>query len=479
MTIVSFSFAAFTACALLLYHVVPVRLRTVVLLAFSYAFCASLGFSQLAILVALTAGNLAIGARVASDDPRRRAWLWGGIALNVGLLLAMRELRGGGPAIIAGLSFYSVQAISYLADTYSGALRVQPALATFALYLAYFPKFLAGPIERPRAFFERLAGPKAVDDESVAEAATLIVTGMVRKLVIADPLGALLPADAFAPPLSLSPGSKAFALVVYAFVLYNDFAGYTAIVRGVSRLFGIDLSPNFQRPFFAATFSEFWTRWHITLSNWLRDYIYMPVEPRAASAQPRSSLRTQPRAAADGRDARQRRLARRLREHDDLGRAARRVLEQRARRRRLRPQARTRPAAGMAARRADRDGLLARDRVPRVLPDGNRRRAALLHHDALGTGNRDAARTNVAVHGALTLARLDAIASRRRAHVRPLAAARTHRADGVRAPTLLRDEPHGRGRAVHLPGVLKLSACARAPRGCAPPRDRACRSSRP
>jgi len=103
------------------------------------------------------------------------------------------------------------------------------------------------------------------------------VTGMVRKLVIADPLGALLPADAFAPPLSLSPGSKAFALVVYAFVLYNDFAGYTAIVRGVSRLFGIDLSPNFQRPFFAATFSEFWTRWHITLSNWLRDYIYMPV----------------------------------------------------------------------------------------------------------------------------------------------------------------------------------------------------------
>jgi D-alanyl-lipoteichoic acid acyltransferase DltB (MBOAT superfamily) len=292
MTIVSFRFAAFTACALLAYHALPARLRVALLLVFSYAFCAALGYPQLAILIALTAGNFAIGTRVAAGGSRRRVWLWSGIALNVAMLLALRAFRSGGPAIIAGLSFYSLQAISYLADTYSGALRAQPAFATFALYLAYFPKLLAGPIERPRAFFERLSAPKPVDDTAVAEAATLIATGMVRKLVIADPLAALLPASAFASPLTLSPGAKAYALAVFGFVLYNDFAGYTAIVRGVSRLFGIELSPNFVRPFFAATFAEFWTRWHISLSNWLRDYIYMPVS--RSLLRRNSSLRNVP-----------------------------------------------------------------------------------------------------------------------------------------------------------------------------------------
>ncbi len=292
MTIVSSSFAIFAACALAAYHVLPALFRVPVLLAFSYAFCAFLGFPQLAILIALTAANFAIGGRIADRATTRRAWLWGGVALNVAVLLAMRTIRGSGPAIIAGLSFYSVQAISYLADTYSGALRAQPGFAAFALYLAYFPKLLAGPIERPRAFFERLGAPKPVDDDALAEATTLIVTGMVRKLVIADPLRGLLPADAFAPPLTLSPGSKAFALVVFGFVLYNDFAGYTGIVRGLSRLFGIELSPNFMRPFYAATFSEFWTRWHITLSNWLRDYIYMPVS--RALLRRNASLRNVP-----------------------------------------------------------------------------------------------------------------------------------------------------------------------------------------
>lgn len=278
--------------AVLVYHRSPAHARTGWLLVLSYAFYAWWAWRFLPVLIVLTLGTYAIGTQIAATPPsreeerqrRRRAWLWAGVALN---LAALALLRYGyrsapfeAPFAVLGISFYSLQAVAYMVDTYSGTLRTPPTLAAFALYLAYFPKIVAGPIERPQAFVSQLTQPPVVDDARLARAATLIAVGLTRKLVLADPLASLLPLAAFDAPAGRDALALATLLVGYAFVLYNDFAGYTSIARGVSCLFGIELSPNFAQPFAAHSFTNLWNRWHITFSHWLRDYVYLPLSRR-------------------------------------------------------------------------------------------------------------------------------------------------------------------------------------------------------
>src|SRR5581483_10301173 len=174
-----------------------------------------------------------------------------------------------------GISFYALQAIAYLRDVARGQLPPERDLVRFALYLAWFPKLLAGPIERARPFLAQLARPAVVDDEALARSAALVAVGAVRKTVLADPLLRMIPAAVFTRPAAAA-GHAAW-LLAYAVALYDDVAGYTSIVRGASLLFGLELSPNFACPFFARSFTEFWNRWHITLSTWLRDYVYLPL----------------------------------------------------------------------------------------------------------------------------------------------------------------------------------------------------------
>jgi D-alanyl-lipoteichoic acid acyltransferase DltB (MBOAT superfamily) len=177
-------------------------------------------------------------------------------------------------ALPVGLSFYSLQAISYQIDLRRGQISPPPGFVGLALYLGYFPKLLAGPIERARSFLPQVTAERILDADRCAIAATLVVVGLVRKVLIGDPLSAMIPSGVFTNP----EGGSALLLwlAVYTVALYNDFAGYTSIARGVSSLFGIDLSPNFASPLFARSFTEFWNRWHITLSHWLRDYVFLP-----------------------------------------------------------------------------------------------------------------------------------------------------------------------------------------------------------
>jgi D-alanyl-lipoteichoic acid acyltransferase DltB (MBOAT superfamily) len=161
---------------------------------------------------------------------------------------------------------------------YRGQIPASTNRVDFALYLAYFPKMVAGPIERARTFLPILARPRRVDNQALSRSLILILVGLARKLLIGDLLFAHIPWEAFIGEPNVFSKMELIAwLVVYAFALYNDFAGYTSIVRGVSGLFGIELSPNFNIPYFSKSFSEFWNRWHITLSHWLRDYIFYPV----------------------------------------------------------------------------------------------------------------------------------------------------------------------------------------------------------
>ena len=297
VTVTTLLFFVCAALAALIYQKLPQRLRQPWLLLISAAFVATWSWQFVLVLAVFSAVNYALGRRAAPPDPRHKTWARAGIAVNVLFLLVFKYadfylpqfskwLNALGmlePGLVLqillpiGLSFLVVQNISYLLDVANKRLPPETNFARFCLYIFYFPKLLSGPVERARVFLPRLAGPLKVDRALLERSASLILTGLFRKLVIANSLFNMIPADAFITPLDY-PGQQLLAwLIAYAFALYNDFAGYTAIVRGVSLWFGIELSPNFNLPYYARNFTEFWNRWHISLSNWLRDYIFYPL----------------------------------------------------------------------------------------------------------------------------------------------------------------------------------------------------------
>lgn len=298
MEITSLNFVVFLPVVLIIYYLLPRRAQNVWLLLVSYAFYATWAWELVLILALLTGANFALAQRLRMGDGQaRRDVLWLGIVLNVAALLYFRSAAFFAPNAVAlfdrlgitmttgsesllaalGLSFYALQLISYLVDVYRGQLAAETDLLDFALYLVYFPKLLAGPIERARDFLPKLKRPRLVDNAVLTRSLTLIIIGAARKMFIADTLTAFIPWDVFEQPANFAAPELWGWLVVYAFALYNDFAGYTSLVRGISGLFGIELSANFNFPYFARSFSEFWNRWHITLSHWLRDYIYFPL----------------------------------------------------------------------------------------------------------------------------------------------------------------------------------------------------------
>jgi len=299
LSIISWQFAIFVGVALVVHQWLAPRWRNLWLLIVSGVFVATYGFVSLGFLIALTCANYSIARRLDASSARRQLWLWFGISLNVLLLIlyrlcdsayADRFLKLFGLATIQddaffkyllpiGFLFYGLQAIAYLIDLSNQRIPVETSFVDFALFLGYFPKLLSGPIERARVFLPQLKVKQAFTRQRLRMSTTLILTGLVRKIVIADVLLRQMPNDyIWQGRTSLASAFTMWLLIIrYAFVLYNDFAGYTNIVQGVSLLFGLELSPNFKQPFFSRSFSEFWTRWHISLSEWLRDYIFFPI----------------------------------------------------------------------------------------------------------------------------------------------------------------------------------------------------------
>jgi alginate O-acetyltransferase complex protein AlgI len=297
MSIISLNFAGFVVLSLIIYYLLPRRPQNYLLLIASYVFYATWTWWYLLVLGALTLVNFVLARRLRVDGQPRRRLLWAGIGVNLLALaffkyadffasdmadmldrLGIKTDTGGLDILLPlGMSFYVVQVISYLVDVYRGQVEATTDPVDFALYMAYFPKLLSGPIERARTFLPKLAGQRLVDNDVLARSFTLIVTGLVRKVVIADTLTEIMPSELFDDPGQYGALKLAGYLVAYGFALYNDFAGYTNVVRGASGLFGFELSANFKNPYFARNLTEFWNRWHITLSHWLRDYIYFPT----------------------------------------------------------------------------------------------------------------------------------------------------------------------------------------------------------
>ncbi len=197
--------------------------------------------------------------------------------------------------IPVGFSFYCLQAIGYLIDIYRERIKPEDDFLDFALYMAFFPKLIAGPIERANSFLPQLKTNRVVDNQKIDSGLTQIIIGLFRKIVIAGLLIYIIPGNFVSAPISNTRPSlgllafpffnyveqlpyydRLFGIIGYVVYLYNDFAGYSSIVRGISTLMGISITNNFRQPFLANTFMDFWSRWHISLSSWLRDYIYFP-----------------------------------------------------------------------------------------------------------------------------------------------------------------------------------------------------------
>ncbi len=296
MEITTFLFALFVILTGLGYQVLPKRIKNLWMLLASSVFIVTWSWKFLVSLLLLATINYLLGFLVPNTRFGKKI-LWAGIVINILALLVFKysdfylpalmsllarlgvPTGAGGLQILAplGISFITVQMISYLVDVHYGRLPAEKEPVRFALYVIYFPKILSGPVERAKTFLSRLESPQKWSGELLRNSFALVLVGLVRKLVLADVLNAMIPADAFQQPSKYPAPLLAAWLLVYAFALYNDFAGYTSIVRGVSGFFGIELTNNFNIPYFARSFSEFWNRWHISLSNWLRDYIFFPL----------------------------------------------------------------------------------------------------------------------------------------------------------------------------------------------------------
>ncbi len=182
-----------------------------------------------------------------------------------------------------GISFFTFQIIGYLVDVRRGDFPPSASILTFASFVAYFPQLVAGPIERAPRLYAQMMRPRTITREGLTSGALLFAWGWYKKVVVADNLAPVVN-DVFASASTATPGELAVGLIAFAFQIYGDFSGYTDMARGVARMMGFDLMLNFKLPYFSRTPSEFWTRWHISLSSWLRDYLYIGLGGNRGSA---------------------------------------------------------------------------------------------------------------------------------------------------------------------------------------------------
>ncbi len=277
------------------------NLRKIILSAASVLFYALLDLRYLFLVVLLGALTYALGIAIGTG---RRAGLCAaaGIAASLAALVFFKIAAAGPPlfpwpapegiggwVLPLGISFYTFQSVSYLVDVRRRRIEPVRNALDFSLYMAFFPKIIAGPIVRPADFFRQLAeGPQPAGREDFPQIVSLLLRGLFKKVVIADALAGLAGVGFQAA----ASGAGAFPAPVYwrsfylfAFQIYADFSGYTDIARATGRLLGIPLPENFSRPYAAFSLTEFWNRWHMSLTQWFREYVFFPANRALLSAR--------------------------------------------------------------------------------------------------------------------------------------------------------------------------------------------------
>lgn len=299
----SVTYAAFFPTVLILYWLLPHRWQNRLLLGASYFFYGCWDWRFLSLILMSTFVDYFAGLRIhsasvssrADAGHRKRVWLLASIGTNLGLLGFFKYfnfftdsfvnlLQGFGldasPSTLnivlpVGISFYTFQTMSYTIDIYRGKMSPTRSLPDFALFVAFFPQLVAGPIERATVLLPQILCKRSFSAGQFAEGLHLIFRGLFKKVYVADNL-ALFVDQVFAR--NSATGAEVLC-GVYAFALqiYCDFSGYSDIARGCAKCMGFELMLNFKHPYIAESPSDFWQRWHISLSTWLRDYLYVPL----------------------------------------------------------------------------------------------------------------------------------------------------------------------------------------------------------
>ena len=281
MSFISLNFVTLFVCTFLLYYTLPPKYRKAILLLSS---CIFIGYYHIAFLIIALLISLAtffLGKWVGQskhEKDTKRIYISGLCFLITGWL-AFRYanlLPGVHWLFPLGISFYTFQALSYLTEIYWKEEEPEENLADFMIYMLFFMKFLSGPIERARDMLPQLKSGKPVAYPSIVYGMKLIVVGLIKKLILADYISPYI-YGIFNSIHTASGIQLLMACLLYPVELYGDFSGYTDIALGGACMLGFKLSPNFNRPFIAQTTAEFWRRWHMSLSFWVRDYLYLPL----------------------------------------------------------------------------------------------------------------------------------------------------------------------------------------------------------
>jgi len=291
----SLQFALFLLAVLTIYRLLPARLRNAFLLGASLLFYALWLPAYLLLLLADIAINYALlRGMIRSRHPR--AYLAASIVLTLGLLGTFKyaamllasisplleglfDIAAPMPDLFLplGISFYSFQILGFAIDTYRGEVKELPSLSRYALFISFFPQLIAGPILRGFQFLPQLARRGETTPDRTRRGLWLLGTGLAKKVIMADYLLAGFVDLVFDSHGVQSPVFYWVALYSFAFQIYYDFSGYTDMARGIALLLGYELPLNFMEPYLSRSPSEFWRRWHITLSKWLSDYLYIPL----------------------------------------------------------------------------------------------------------------------------------------------------------------------------------------------------------
>ncbi|MEI7662883.1 MAG: MBOAT family O-acyltransferase, partial [Bacteroidota bacterium] len=309
----SIGYLFFLPVTVLLYYIFPFRWRWALLLAASYFFYLLWRVEFVLILMSATAVSYLAALQMGKlpHKKQRFKYMLLSICINLGMLLLFKYLgffteiinqvagiTGNNTLVPAfslmlpiGISFYTFQTIGYTLDVYRGVIKPEKNIGIYALFVSFFPLILAGPIERGGRLIPQFRLEHPFDPELFSSGLRLILWGLFKKMVIADRLSMFVQAI-FSEPGYFHGIEIAIGIVLKMMQVYADFSGYTDIAIGSARLMGFRLSPNFNRPFSAQSVAAFWSRWHISLTTWLRDYVYfsLPFNYRGKAVQWRLNL---------------------------------------------------------------------------------------------------------------------------------------------------------------------------------------------
>ncbi len=284
---------------IVLHRLLPGEWKKRMLLLASYYFYGSWDWRYLALILIITLANYVAAARIhASASPGvRKGLLAGAVTVNLVILGVFKYygfftgelvellngvgLHIGAPvlkvALPVGISFYTFQSMSYTIDVYKKNSIPAESLVDFALFVSFFPQLVAGPIERYNRLMPQLAKIRPPRSDDFRIGLYHVVTGLFRKIVIADNMAPIVD-SVFSPHNADLTGAEVLlGVYCFSFQIYCDFSGYSSIAQGISRWMGVDLMYNFRLPYFSKDPSEFWRRWHVSLSEWFRDYLYIPL----------------------------------------------------------------------------------------------------------------------------------------------------------------------------------------------------------